>query len=243
MKNALRIARIAAFAIIACLACGIAFASPLARTNPAAAVLTAALTLWGINLALADTRTAKLYAITVDTALKLDTILTTALVALKRVILPLRAFSTVFKDVPLNGTDVVQVPFIPLESATSTDFDQDDGYVTGDGTVNARSITVNKRKYQALGITGRQLAREPILEIELQRGRATGGAEYAMPHGTAFILGDGDHWEACLRRTRIMRGAGKNTAATGCSLPKITQLCHDLRHDTGPENDSSQFLQ
>ena len=140
-------------------------ASPLAKREPAVAVLFAGATFLTASWAVAP-RTAKMYAITADSALKLDKILTTALVALKRVILPLRAFSVVFKDVPLNGTDIVQVPFIPLEAAASTDFDQDDGYITGDGSVNARPVTINKRKYQALGITGRQLAREPVLEIE-----------------------------------------------------------------------------
>lgn len=106
-------------------------------------------------------------AIAVDAGLKLDKILQSALIALSRKLLPLKMFSTVYRDVPLAGTDVVQVPFVPLQQIVSYDFVPADGYTfPDDATLNTRPVTVNKRKYQALAITGYQLARQPVLELE-----------------------------------------------------------------------------
>jgi hypothetical protein len=78
----------------------------------------------------------------------------------------LLAFSTVFRDVPLLGTDTVQVPFVPLQQVASQNFNYGAGYGTGNGTLLSKPVVVNKRKYQILGITSYQLARQPILELE-----------------------------------------------------------------------------
>lgn len=133
-----------------------------ATVNP----LVAALLFVGGCALISDTRSGCLGAITVPAGLKLDRILNTALIALKRRLLPLMAFSVVHRDVMLQGTDIVRVPFVPLDQTASLDYDDNIGYEEGDGTIESRPVTINKRKYQTLSFTSQQLARQPILELE-----------------------------------------------------------------------------
>lgn len=164
--NHLKALRLAVIAIFLAVAGAMAFASPLARGNPGAALFAAALFLWGASMAINDVRTGMCRIITVPAGLKLDRILNTALIALRRQLLPLSAFSTAYRDLPLQGTDTIQVPFVPLQQAASVDFDQDNGYEDGDATLDVRPVVINKRKYQTLTFTSAQLARQPILELE-----------------------------------------------------------------------------
>jgi hypothetical protein len=145
----------------------LAFASPLAQASPAAGVVVGVGLVFGGLQLISDVRFSGLAAISVPSALKLDQILQGAAIkALKRQLIPLLALSTVFRDVPLKGTDQVQVPFIPLAGNASIDFDYDVGYEAGNGTLQTIPIQITKRKYQTLGITSYQLARQPILELE-----------------------------------------------------------------------------
>jgi len=162
----MKLFRLAVLAILALLFAVFATQTPLAQSNPASALVAAAVIAWGVSLALNDVRSPLCRAVTVPDGLKLDRILNTALVALKRRLLPIMAFSTVFRDVMLQGTDIVQVPFVPLDQTASLDFDYDIGYESGDGTLETRPVQINRRKYQPLAITGQQLARQPILELE-----------------------------------------------------------------------------
>lgn len=101
----------------------------------------------------------------IATALKRDVILDKAMEAFKKAVLPLRAFSTVFRDVPLQGTNKMQVPYYPLATAASKDFEGT--YVfDGTNTKEAKEITVNKRKYQPLSYTSEELARQPQFDPE-----------------------------------------------------------------------------
>ena len=83
-----------------------------------------------------------------------------------RVIAPLTAFSTVFRDVVLEGSDTVSVPFFPNISAASTAWNASNGYVAGNSTINAIKVTVNKRPYQAFSFTSSELARQPYLSMQ-----------------------------------------------------------------------------
>jgi hypothetical protein len=102
---------------------------------------------------------------TVDAELNINTILDAALRAFKRAVLPLSAFATAYRNVQLKGTDKMVVPYYPLVTAASKDFDKcyvfDDDYA-----VDKRSVTINKRKYQSWTITGRELSRLPQLQLE-----------------------------------------------------------------------------
>lgn len=144
----------------------LAFHSPIARAGNCAAITAAALIVWSLMALLSVRRPDTLCAIAIPDGLKLDRILNTALIALKRKLLPLAAFSTIYRDVMLQGTDIVQVPFVPLQQNASKDFNYNDGYQSDDGTLLTKPISVNKRKYQALEVTSYQLARNPILELE-----------------------------------------------------------------------------
>jgi len=109
---------------------------------------------------------------TIATGLKLDLLAEAALTAFKARLLPLRLFSTSFVGVELQGTDVVRVPYYPLATATSKDFNG--SYVHDAGTdTQSKPVTVNKRKYQPLSFTSQELARQPLLNVQ-QHGMLRG---------------------------------------------------------------------
>jgi len=97
-----------------------------------------------------------------------------ALHAFKKRLTALTVFSTSFGNVPLEGTDKVAVPYYPLETSASTDWNAGNGYVFSDDyTVGVKEVTVNKRKYQPLSITSSVISRQPQLSLE-DIGRAKG---------------------------------------------------------------------
>lgn len=100
-------------------------------------------------------------AITINSSLKRQAVIADHLTALSRIMSPLKAFSRAHNDVPLQGTNKIAVPYIPLENSTSVDFVAANGYVAGDATVSAKEITVNKRKYQSLGNDSETHSRQP----------------------------------------------------------------------------------
>ena len=106
-------------------------------------------------------------SVTVPSGLKLDKILQMGLTALKQRLLPVLAFSTVFRDQVLQGTDIVRVPFIPLDLTASQDFDPDVGYGDlADGTMDTRPVTINKRKFQSLTWSSSELRRQPAIDFQ-----------------------------------------------------------------------------
>ena len=106
-----------------------------------------------------------LNANTIGTGNKRQVILQEIIRPFARRILPLRAFCSVFSGIPLEGTNVVEIPYFPLVTAASTDFVQASGYVMGDSTQNTKPITVNKRKYQPIRFDSNELARQPALNL------------------------------------------------------------------------------
>jgi hypothetical protein len=104
-------------------------------------------------------------ATTISSELKLNVVLDSALVALRESLLPLNAFSKTFKSVPLQGTDKVSVPFFPLATDATSDFNGT--YVFNDtNAINSREVTINKRKYQPLSFTSSELSRQPSFDPE-----------------------------------------------------------------------------
>lgn len=85
--------------------------------------------------------------------------------ALEKRLSPVLALSTVMRDQVLTETNTVQVPFYPLETLASKDFDGSYEFDGGDGTVNAKSVTVNKRKYQPFSFTSKELARNSVVDL------------------------------------------------------------------------------
>lgn len=109
---------------------------------------------------------------TVPTGLKRQVILQEVIRDFARRTMPLRLFSTVFENVPLLGTDKVNVPFYDLDAGASTAFVSGTGYTTiGNTTTDTREITVGEgatlgdRLYQALGFSSQEIARQPFLNI------------------------------------------------------------------------------
>jgi hypothetical protein len=108
---------------------------------------------------------------TIASGLQIDEILDAALRAFMADILPLRAFCTAFYNTMLKGTDKVQVPYYPLETAASKDFAGT--YLFEPGDTQAKEITINKRKYQPMAFTSAEIARQPQLNPE-ELGRMKG---------------------------------------------------------------------
>jgi hypothetical protein len=104
-------------------------------------------------------------ATTISSELKLNVVLDSALMALRESLLPINAFSTVYNSVPLQGTDKISVPFFPLATDATSDFDGTYSF-NDSNAINSREITVNKRKYQALSFTSSELARQPYFNPE-----------------------------------------------------------------------------
>ena len=104
---------------------------------------------------------------TIDTGLKRQAIIQEVMMGFAKKLLPLRAFSSVF-NAELEGTDKVNVPFVDLHSTASTDYNGSNGYVMGDSTNSSKEITINKRKYQALGVTSSEVRRQPFLLLAQQ---------------------------------------------------------------------------
>lgn len=108
---------------------------------------------------------------TVPTGLKRQVILQEVIVDFARRLLPLRAFSTVFSNIPLQGTNKVNVPFFDLDATASTAWNAGTGYAAGDTATDTREITVGTgaadggRLYQGLSFTSEELARQPYLNI------------------------------------------------------------------------------
>lgn len=103
---------------------------------------------------------------TVSTDLKRTVILQQMIRAFAIKILNLNAFSTTFNGVRLEGTDKVAVPYFPLITTASTDFVAGNGYNTFMNTnSDAKTVTVDKRKYQGLQWTSSELARQPFMNI------------------------------------------------------------------------------
>lgn len=104
-------------------------------------------------------------AVTVATDLQRDVIMGSALTAMKTRLLSLRAFAHTFESVPLEGTDKVVVPFYPLETSASKNFngtyDFGDSYET-----ETRDVTINRRKYQPISLTSKTASRQPAVNLE-----------------------------------------------------------------------------
>lgn len=90
-------------------------------------------------------------------------ILDAAMIAFRRRILPIRLFSTAWRKAnkPLMKGEKMLVPYYPLETAASKDFDPEDGYDFTDAgpNVQTKEVILNKRKYQPLITTSAELER------------------------------------------------------------------------------------
>ncbi len=98
--------------------------------------------------------------------LNLTEVLDSALLAFKRAVLPLTMFATTFRNVQLHGTDKVAVRYYPLQGTQSRDFNYQDCYQSDGTNTEVREILINKRKYQGLSVTGYELARMPMLDLQ-----------------------------------------------------------------------------
>ena len=107
---------------------------------------------------------------TIATGLKRTVILQDVVRDFATRVLPLRLLSTVFSNIPLLGTDKIDVPYYPLETTASSDFTDGDGtggtgYVFGQATTtNSVEITVNKRKYQPIDYSSRDFQFQPAFD-------------------------------------------------------------------------------
>ena len=116
---------------------------------------------------------------TIDAALQRQVILQDIVIRdFKRRVLTCDMFSTVFRNVPLEGTHKVEVPYFDLDSSASQVWDDSTGYATigntasavreivvGDGTGDGDVGVGHARLYQGLQFTSSEIARQPYLKI------------------------------------------------------------------------------
>ena len=103
---------------------------------------------------------------TIDANIQRTVILNDILRAFAKKITPLSAFSTVYNNVALQGTDIVSVPYYPLSTTASTDFVAGTGYTTNVNTSDsAKPITIDKRKFQAFTYSSSILRRQPFFNV------------------------------------------------------------------------------
>lgn len=104
---------------------------------------------------------------TIDSKLQLTEVLDSAMTALKRSILPLRAFSTAFSNVQLKGNDKMAVPFYPLTSLGTSQTRAANGSrkaLAGSTTTEAREVSINRNKLQAISFTAADVNRQPVFD-------------------------------------------------------------------------------
>jgi ATP-dependent protease ClpP protease subunit len=116
---------------------------------------------------------------TIDPGLQRQVILMEMLEAFQPIMLQLRAFSTVFDNVPRMGTDTVDVPYYPLNTEVSNSWNPSVGYVGTSGVVNARPVYIGgsglnsgqsapagyakDRKWLALSFSSYELRAQPYV--------------------------------------------------------------------------------
>ncbi|MDE2102231.1 MAG: Clp protease ClpP [Patescibacteria group bacterium] len=116
-------------------------------------------------------------ASTIDAGLQRQVILQEMLEEFAVQLLPLKNFSTVFSNVPREGTDTVDVPFYPLATDAANSWDPAVGYSGTGGVVNAKPIYIGgsgttsganapagyakDRKWLALSFSSYELASQP----------------------------------------------------------------------------------
>lgn len=115
---------------------------------------------------------------TMSTGLLRQVILSEAMRAFRREFTTLSYFAHNFGNIPLEGTDVVQVPYYPLANTASTEFLYANGYqIAANANTQSKNITVggigngvatpgSGRKYQTLQFTAYQIRRQPWLDIQ-----------------------------------------------------------------------------
>jgi hypothetical protein len=120
----------------------------------------------------------------IDAALQRQVILQEMIEAFAVVLIRLDVFSTIYNNIPLEGTDKVEVPYFPLQANASTSFVAGTGYTTvqdwtqnsreisigGDGNsatsgANAAANTARDRKYIGINFQSYDIARQPYLNI------------------------------------------------------------------------------
>lgn len=106
---------------------------------------------------------------TIDSPLLLNRVLGSSLRAFKRALLPISAFSTVYRREPLQGTDTIAVPYYPLNGNTSGTRAAGGSYaaLAGNTSVGSRSITPTRNKVQAISFTTEELNRQPAFDPEM----------------------------------------------------------------------------
>lgn len=114
---------------------------------------------------------------TMSASLLRQVILSELMRAFRRAFASLDIFAHNYKDVALQGTDKVEVPYYPLDTVASTEFTQAAGYVIAANaqTSNKEIIVGGKgdgvasagrgRKYKPLAFTAYEIARQPWLNI------------------------------------------------------------------------------
>jgi len=98
---------------------------------------------------------------TIDSKLQLSEVLDASMRAFEQSIAPLRAFAMAVQADPLMGTNKVVVPYYPLATSATQDFAGSYSALVTDTVTQAKEITIDKRKVQAISFTSSERSRQP----------------------------------------------------------------------------------
>lgn len=115
---------------------------------------------------------------TMSTTLLRQVIMSEVMRAFRRQFASLEIFSHNFGNIPLEGTDYMEVPYYPLDTVASSEFVYANGYVINPnaqtlskqvyvgGIGNGVASSGSGRKYKALQFTAYEIRRQPWLDIQ-----------------------------------------------------------------------------
>lgn len=169
---------------------------------------------------------------TIDSKLQLSEVLSAAMEAFERAIAPLNAFAAVFDNVPLQGTDKMVVPYYPLSTSATQNFAGSYSALATDTATQAKEVTINKRKLQALSFTSAERARQPRFNPE----------KHGMLKGQKLAF---DVVNDILNRVSAGSFSGTTIAATAASSfdeNDVAELAQYCATDLWPEAGRSLIL-
>lgn len=162
---------------------------------------------------------------TIDSDLKQDVLLMDALSQFKKIILPLTMFTKNIGSVGLRGTTTIRVPYIPIDTTTSTTWNASNGYVGGDTAVEERSLALT-RYYKAIRFTADELARQPFLMLNETFGKAAEQLAYDVWLGFLAVITAANY-------NTTVSGAATSGVPTGFPMAAAafdTNVIADLRN-------------
>lgn len=173
-------------------------------------------------------------ALSIDSSFEQDVLmLGDAMKAFRRELLPLKLFSTHFTDIPADKSNEIVVPYVPLETSASIAFDGT--YRMNGGTISARRLILDRRKYQPMTFSS--------ADIQYNGTLAAGSALQELYEAKVRKLGEDIVADVLSLITEANFGAGiKDIDAADFDLDTIIEIRQALNQAKWPRIGRSLVL-